>query len=354
MVMVCAQASIWMALHYLHVRYGMPRFLPNEITERAYRHLAWYGGPIPTAGLTVAHMVNAVAQFDYAPIVTIYGPSDPGGDARASEILRFAMPYLESQLPVILVFPGHAVCAVGHVIGNTRFADVDFVQRIADWTSGLVVHDDASGPYRILLRDRARDNVPSELKAFVSKLRLEDVLAAIVPVPQRAHSTAAAIETHVVSLLKRPNLPRLFPQSSDPLFLEWKSASARNGDDRLTIRTYRMDTVEYIRGLRSPDFDGFSRHVQEYYSGCDWPRWIWVSELIPRDRMEGTKERRVIGEIISDPTTNRYDEPFLAIHVPGFLIDVQDRNQHRIVDIPEDTPYSFGSAASYSKRVRAL
>ena len=64
---------------------------------------------------------------------------------------------------------------------------------------------------------------------------------------------------------------------------------------------------------------------------------------------------RVIGEIISDPTANRYETPFLAIHLPGFLIDLhKDREKPTVFALRDDAPYSFGSAEAYSRPGRAL
>jgi hypothetical protein len=373
MVMVCAQASIWMSLHYLHVRYGGPRFLPSDITERAYRNLSWYGAPIPTAGLTLHHMVNAVAQLGYAPVFRTFTPdvtesaktSAKRSKSRASEILRFVMPYLESQFPVILVLPEHAVCAVGHVLSDKLLAKVDLVQRLADWTAGLIVHDDAVGPYRVLCRDTARPGdgiLARELRSFRSAHRLEDVQAAIVPVPQRVHSTSDAIEEHIASFLTSSSgklselaeYVRQRPNAGGSFYSEWDHAWRRVGNDRLTMRTYLIDTVEYLRALRSPDFNGFSQSVQTHYAQSDWPRAVWITELLSRRRMESSNDRKVIGEVISDPTANRYEPPFLAIHVPGFLIDLRELENPIVYAVADDRPYSFGLSGAYSRQGRSL
>lgn len=369
MVMVCAQASIWMSLHYMHVRFGEPRFLPSDITERAYRNLSWHGAPVPTAGLTLQHMVNAVAHLGYAPVFNTFCPpqriseSEPNAaEKRVSKLLRFVMPYLESQLPVILVLPQHAVCAVGYVLAEKHFANIECVQRLADWTAGLIAHDDAVGPYRMLRRDTAtgsREDFWNGFQPFISKHNLEDVQAAIVPLPQRVHCTADAIENHVASLLMdrfgRLNALANFVRQSGEVsagFAEWERARLGEDSDRLTLRTYLMDTIDYLRATRSADFDSFSSVLQNHYASSDWPRCIWISELIPRARMESRKDRKVIGEIISDPTANRYDAPFLAIHVPGFLMDGREQEGAQARRLPDDQPYSFGSTATCARRGR--
>jgi len=362
MVMVCAQASIWTALYYLHVRYGTARYVPSDITERAYRNLSWHGAQVPTAGLTLDHMVNAVAQLGYAPIVQTFEEPTRRKTAlskakRAGDILRMVMPYLESQIPVILVLPEHAVCAVGHVLANARLSRVETVQRLADWTAGLIVHDDAVGPYRVLMRSSEKTSgaelLPSAVVPFLSKHHLEDVVAVIVPMPAKLHSTADAIETHVDTLLKAQSgeLVDLAEYAraeglNGTHFIEWEHAWRRKDAHRLTVRTYLIDTVEYIRSLASHDFLGFNQDLRRYYSRRKWPRTVWVSELVTQTQMESSDGRQVIGEVISDPTANRYERPFLSVHVPGFVFDF---DEHQLYTIKSDRPYAFGTGGVYSR-----
>ncbi len=71
MVMTCAQASIWMAARYMHQKFGFPCHLPCHITESASASLGWAGRTLPSEGLTVYMMLNALNNMGYSPIFSL-------------------------------------------------------------------------------------------------------------------------------------------------------------------------------------------------------------------------------------------------------------------------------------------
>ena len=364
MVMVCAQASLWMAARFLSLHNGAPPCYPPDITLAAYKNFAWYGDPLPAEGLTVEHMVNALSHMGYSPLFWVYGEpdSDDPADAirRTERILRDIMPYLESNLPVILCPPEHAVCAIGYVLGSAPgHAPTDgSTPSLANWTEALVIHDDADGPYRIMPRDlfnhHLQDPPHSLPSSFMSVDDLKEVGAALVPLPHRVYITANAVETAVRNLLT----PEGRLQAGDllskavadvrssvgdvPGLDEWERCRAGTTADCFVLRTFLVDAMQFLVALGTPEYKGVSEFLRARYREMHWPKRIWITEITTSSRMNGN--RTVLGEIISDPTANRYGDFYLAIHLPGAVIDVEAR---QIVVLPDDGPYAFGDSSSF-------
>ncbi len=386
--MVCAQASMWTASRFMHHRYGAPRLLPPEITEHAFKNLSWNGPPLPTDGLSLYHMVNAFSNMGYMPLFqdfeqqfgrrrTDLSADETAADEkrRAMEVLRYIVPYLESEFPVVLVFPGHAVCAVGYVIGAELLTKTCYTHRLADWITGIVVNDDATGPYRVLPRTGAVSRTMSSgaYRDNIGTPSLSSAVAAIVPLPQRVYTPAAYVEEHVSDLLRSSDHQLIkhlvgvsrsasgetrdegCARSCEIIEREWMPAWERRNGDRLTMRTYLVDAVDYLRGLSTDDYAGFSRRVREIYLQIEWPRRVWVTEILANSTMTDSR-RRVLGEVISDPTTNRYESPVLSIHIPGAVfVEVAGSEgiQHDLWPIEDDSTYSFGTAETSPRQGRS-
>ena len=76
MVMVCAQASMWIAAKYMHYAYALPRYLPYEITERATKPFIQSGRPIPSTGLAIEQIMSGDERHGLFPaaVLTIRRP----------------------------------------------------------------------------------------------------------------------------------------------------------------------------------------------------------------------------------------------------------------------------------------
>ncbi len=165
-VAVCAQASIWMALRTLRRREGDRAHSPAQITDAATRYLISDRTRPNKGGLTIQQMAEAVRAAGYSPLSMrlAHGSSaQPPDCKRMREQLH---PYIESDIPVLLALRapsgGHAVAVIGHtwniapqssekisVVRKGGAFDMTFCHA-ATWTPDLVIHNDNSGPYRVL------------------------------------------------------------------------------------------------------------------------------------------------------------------------------------------------------------
>jgi hypothetical protein len=285
---------------------------------------------------------------------------DPKCPVSQEQILELVFPYLESDLPAILLLPGHAVCVVGFILDKERQSGTLGILSAASWISGLIIHDDARGPYRIITLENGRKRPDHWPRWAESSLKLQDVHGMLVPLPERVYLDAALVELHVRSALNSDSPASIYdllikdgtlvPES---VRVEWERC--RSGQrDAFVIRTYLVDAMEYIAALRSGDYEGFPEKLYNRYASRIWPRMIWITEVTTDQRMErrvsGHKEV-VIGEFIVDPTANRYGNIFLAIHVPGVVLEFPSGELYQV---DGDQGYSYGHDATYPREIREL
>lgn len=165
-VAVCAQASIWMALRTLRRREGDRAHSPAQITDAATRYLISDRTRPNKGGLTVQQMAEAVRAAGYSPLSMRLVHSSPAKPSDCQLIRVQLHPYIESDIPVLLALKlssgGHAVAVIGHtwdtapkvsekipVVRKGGAFDMSFCHA-ASWAPDLLIHNDNSGPYRVL------------------------------------------------------------------------------------------------------------------------------------------------------------------------------------------------------------
>jgi len=147
-VSACATTALWSSINAIAQREGLSIPTPADITEAASRYLLVGGRPLPSEGLTVHQMCEAIRAAGLAPL---FVPSIEFQSDRAQ-----LLSYLRSGFAPVLAIQslqegagGHAVCAVGTKCGdvapqtnpNLHFRDA------ATSLQGLYLHDDRLGPY---------------------------------------------------------------------------------------------------------------------------------------------------------------------------------------------------------------
>jgi hypothetical protein len=354
MVMVCAQASIWMAAFFMHGRYGrygIPRHFPQDITEAASRYLPWGGRVLPSEGLLVEHMVNAFSNLGYGPILNLKPPTQDWIDP-----LELIQKYVDSDLPVVVILRplGHAVTVVGYITCRDRRADFNPPTNIISsdgWISALIVNDDQLGPYRIMPTSQNAFNIfrESPKKDLLPRQgwwkMTNEINGLVVPLQREVCIQAS----HIVVLLKE--LFRVDPENRilqilasfqtatvSPLIEMFLATLLGQTQYKVVARSFLIRAVEYLNKMENR----LNPKILSYYRDTEWPLFIWVVELsISREYdTKRPNEREVIGEIIFDSTANKYAPSHLCIHLPGILIKRNPHTEdHSIAPIEDDTPY---------------
>ncbi len=146
-VSACATIALWSAIHRVAPMEGLPTMTPAQITEAASRYYLPGGRSLPSEGLTVHQMCEAIRAGGLAPIV-IRATSPERDRAQLLGYMRSGLtPVLAAN--TLSTREGHAVCAVGVKIGEVKpQTDMNLAYRDgATALEGLYLHDDRLGPY---------------------------------------------------------------------------------------------------------------------------------------------------------------------------------------------------------------
>lgn len=375
MVMCCAHAAIWMAARYMHQEFGFPECLPYEISENASRYFTLSPRVLPTEGLFSSEIANALTNMGYSP--TMHSKpkraffdttKEYQRNLKRWDPARFIYRYIESKIPVIALFPGHAATIIGHTFEHTRWQRLSNKTEAANgWNicyshhcaDSFIMHDGLVGPYRILpVSKEDQDNqiaqgrkslLPSRGKDFPYRT-LDDIEEFIVPLPEKVYVLAEHIDDIIKGLLwEGPYHNILYDHVAEMAQQGNHTAidfllSLQNPDNPVLLRVFLMRSVDYKRHVATDAVAHRMHHqVVEEYRRLHMARFIWVIQLTNMDNYckETPGEREIFGEILIDATGNKLGLCHLAIHLPGvlFIRQVEDDYLPDPLPIPDDHSY---------------
>jgi hypothetical protein len=362
MVMVCAQASIWMAARYMSDYARFDRFeeyLPYEITESASLYLSWLGRTLPCEGLSVHQMVNALSNMGYSPVLYLKLP----GQEQGWDPINLIYSYVESQIPVIVTVPDHAITVIGHTFNPNPDIPSGPVVSSHSWLEAFIVHDDNIGPYRLLpvsndaLRNLTINPKLNDLLApsdWCYRTAIDDIDGVIIPLPEKVYLLGAYVHEITENLIRDKMILVLLNEEAkkgnktSQEFLDSLDSKLKNP---IVLRPYLAKGVEYKKSLSAPfPQSKLDNRIRTEYKNLSMSRYVWIVEITNAERISKDKDedRTIIGEVVLDATANKHGPSFLAIHLPGILL-LRDVNTEklRLIHIPEDKAYSCFSRKSY-------
>lgn len=168
-VAACATTAIWTSLQKNREKEELGVTTPAHITARATQDQLPFGRSMPSEGLSIDQMCQAVQSFGLSPVLS------PGKDFLAIRATLYAA--LQSDLCPVLVIeraePGHtdeyhAVAVVGMKVSDRPQAIVqaDYFQA-SDRLAALFVHDDRYGPYLLAPLSQSTEGI--ELRIRIRK-----------------------------------------------------------------------------------------------------------------------------------------------------------------------------------------
>jgi len=150
-VSACATTSLWSAIHKVALMEGLPFATPAAITQAASRYFLAGGRALPSEGLTIDQICEAIRSSGLAPIV-VRGLALDQARAQLHGYLTSGLPAVLALQPLPLTrSEGHAVCAVGLKLGAIA-PQTDPQYHFRDTASAVMavyVHDDRLGPYAV-------------------------------------------------------------------------------------------------------------------------------------------------------------------------------------------------------------
>lgn len=317
----CAQASIWMALRTVRRRLGNAAYSPAELTMAATKYFAINRVFPGRHGLILSQMLEAIRAAAHDPLHLSLRPK-PEVPPTANEVLRQAVPYLDSGLPVIMVLfapdGGHAVIALGQTAQSVRLQPVNNITTMygttfshaspSDWADGLVIHNDNSGPY-LDLKSQAVGG---------AHYTLEQTSSLIVTLPDDVYVSAAEAE---LAATKHIALSKLLIgvgiQSGVPLH-ELQDLKTKN----VVLRVYLCPRHQFRKWAKDePELDA---KAKELYRARELPKNLWIVEIHDADLYnpvsEETKSR--CGEVILDASADSlHGDCLVCIRLSGHFWD---------------------------------
>lgn len=224
-ISVCAHAACWSILRHYSECYTTHReFLVHDITLMAQHHDP--GGLLPSLGLELSHAEGVFQEAGTYPIRVARKGKSAKNDP---EFYRQLTAYIESGIPVFAADHGrfHAFAVVGCNRQSPSAKPPKNERHSWDELQSMIVIDDHYLPYQSISANGSKRKSPYDV---------EDIDAFIVPLPEKMHYPADAIDILASSLRRLPPMIAL-PEEKDTVvryFITTGSAYRRFVRDHLS------------------------------------------------------------------------------------------------------------------------
>lgn len=199
-VSACATTAVWTALQSAAHTESLRLPAPADITQAASRYLMMNGRTLPSEGLAIQQICEAIRDSGLAPVLV---------RATSFAVDRGVLDtFLRSGFPAVLAIKpesttagdaGHAICAVGAKVGDVQ-PQTNPALEYQDGSTALkavYVHDDRLGPYAV-----------ARLNALTVKTALEPQTNLIIKWPLTAIDEESAIlHSMIISMPVKVRLP---------------------------------------------------------------------------------------------------------------------------------------------------
>jgi hypothetical protein len=301
---VCAHATLWMTARVMCESFGGARLRSSEIARIANHD----GSSVSSGGLSPKQMVDAIRQMGYRPLA---GSLKAWKDGDVPQDLGFIASYVASGIPVIIgicpdpekQYLGHTLAVVGFTLGTASAPKVSGLA--APWLTGLIVHDDAAGPY-----------LHKPLKSVDVKAIGHTIRYYFVPQPPRVSLQVKDVHDfshHLVSIANK--LIDKVAMRDDVALAP--SPFTKRERSELVVLPLLLESNAFRRAAASLDIED---DLKALYRSMPLPRYVWYAELATREQVSepNIEARRCVGEVLFDSTGDgRSLASVLSFHLYG-------------------------------------
>ena len=225
---------------------------------------------------------------------------------------------------------GHAVTVIGRVLAKQQ----NPTQEAVDYVPAYIVHDDQSGPYRLLPMDAkasttysfADETIKRDAQTGPIELNVRDhATFAVALLSSRVFSTAAAAEVSARDRIDKAlhEMPTMRPllksrgfSVNERLLDDLQEAHSA---DEVVLRTYQTSAAGYRRYLLGGTA---CDDLKDALLDLHLPHFTWITEISTIDSYNNSSRgmRRIFGHTVLDATsTGRDGDGLLVLHLPGLL-----------------------------------
>ncbi|MDP2743822.1 MAG: hypothetical protein Q8P00_02000, partial [Dehalococcoidia bacterium] len=164
------------------------------------------------------------------------------------------------------------------------------------------------------------------------KQEVFDILAAIVLLPPHVNCDGLRAEAKGIRVLHWLRRHNLIKQNTN-----------------LIVRTFLLASNEFKEKMDTTR--GMSESLVFRYRLLHLPKYVWVTEWTTLELWDRpTADKRILGEVLVDPTSNPYNLDFLALHVPNlfYFMNPDERDAQSALR----RPLEIGNDKQYTPLVR--
>lgn len=231
-VSACATTALWSALHKIQDHEHASFATPAQITVLASRFSLPYGRPMPSEGLSVDQMCQAVHGLNLAPdLIPVHTNAETARGVIHSALLSGFPPVLILKYPT--AGTAHAVCVVGEKLSITRVSGAHLLAKgksgrefkfdeAADGLMGVYFHDDRFGPY--LAGDIVNASGSPQLRFSVDEggtLKLHEPQLTHVLVPIHVKIRLSFLGLREIAIRTLAEVLKLSQRAHSPIALDW-------------------------------------------------------------------------------------------------------------------------------------
>lgn len=342
-VSACATAAIWMSTTAIGRRCGVPYYSTTEITELASRRVIGSGRAIPSEGLTIQQMLDALQSMGYDTVCF------EDLDVRRARNIIYT--HIESELPVILgiEFPlgRHALTVVGHSydkdlpIQRSESVNPDWKEFASSWqpfisslwVPSFIVNCDQRGFYQKLYLRQPTDMPPAFQGIF--KDREKDpvkcgVELVVTPVPRgEPPELHAALRAIIVVLPKQVFLTghQAETKSYGLILQAHKAIYGKPPPQDIVLRTYLISSNEFKASLSDTSLRPVApcKSLVTAYRFKRFSRNVWVTEIGRFDKRAGKDCENLLieGEVVLDASSSARSSEFICLHLRGKFMHME-------------------------------
>jgi hypothetical protein len=305
-VAACATTAVWTALQQFRELEEIGTMTPAHITSRATHGRLPFGRSMPSEGLSVDQMCQAIQAFNVSPALSTVV------DFSAARAHLYSA--CRSRMATVLVISDetetrhHAIVAVGMKLGPVEVPSGQLHSRGDDRLIALYVHDDRFGPY-------LRADLVKEDSQLVLSIRTRKGIDGASDETERWRVTHILTPMHHKIRLSFAELQQLATPLVKSIGQTWNQATRKQGEKEQPAIEYRVWVARshsYLERLAVEEAEFDSNAAATVAERVPLSRYIGVLQISVREigvlhvliDSTGTRRNPAYSAVVCSATSN--------------------------------------------------
>jgi len=303
--MVCSHAALWGVCRYLSERcpaYGEVR--PYGLIELTGRSS---GRRVPYRGMTYEDYCEILAAFGCHPVALFPRETNQTDWTKDRETFFDIYSYVESGFPVLASIGGHVTALIGHTVNKDlglHTVDKSRYHNSFSLVKQFIAVDDNFFPYQLLGYSSDRENYAKAFKRSTYIPSLESIIAAVVPLPEKAFLTPQKARKLAYTYFDRASA------KIDDVLKELNCTG-----EPLVARLFLTSTVSFKKRKRRCAIGKLGEGPDALSLlpvDLNLPHFVWVMELSP---LSLHNSGLCVGEVVLDASASEDECEYVYLRI---------------------------------------